>query len=135
MSNEGPARTGIIGWIDLTVENAAALSEFYGAVAGWHPTPVDMGGYSDYVMTPSGAAAPVAGVCHARGANASVPPVWLIYIHVANLEESLQRCVERGGKPVGSIRNAGSSGRFCIIQDPAGAHCALFEPAAAKPTD
>ena len=37
-------------------------------------------------MIPPGAAQPVSGICHARGSNADLPPVWLIYITVADLE-------------------------------------------------
>jgi len=79
-------KPGTIGWIDLTVEDAESVRAFYKAVAGWSADPVDMGGYSDFNMKPSADGAPVAGVCHARGSNADIPPVWMIYIVVADLD-------------------------------------------------
>ena len=60
---------GTIGWIDLTVPDADRVRDFYAEVVGWHPEPVDMDGYSDFVMKSPGGA-PAAGVCHARGTNA-----------------------------------------------------------------
>jgi hypothetical protein len=36
-------------------------------IAGWVPSPVAVGDYEDYCMTPPGAEQPVAGICHARG--------------------------------------------------------------------
>jgi hypothetical protein len=57
-----------------------------------------MGGYGGYCMTPSSAGQPVSGICHARGSNAGLPPVWLIHITVADLDESIRSCLNRGGK-------------------------------------
>ena len=71
-------------------------------------------------MTPAAAAEPVSGICHARGNNADLPPVWLIYITVADLDESIRRCLARVGKLRRPTRKLGA-GRFCSIEDPAGA--------------
>ena len=120
---------GSIGWVDLTAPDAPQLRDFYEKVAGWSPRPLSMGKYEDYTMnTESGEA--VAGICHARGSNANLPPVWLIYIVVENLDAALQHCRDGGGEVVSPIRMAGGS-RFAVIKDPAGAHAALWEPAAA----
>ncbi len=119
---------GAISWVDLTVPDAEGLRNFYEAVAGWTAEPVDMGGYSDYSMSPPGRS-PVAGVCHRRGPNADLPPVWLIYITVPDLDASMRRCRELGGEILREPAGAGPQGRFCVIQDPAGAVCALYEKA------
>ena len=118
---------GHIGWIDLAVPDAVAVRDFYKDVTGWTSSGLDMGGYEDFNMTPPGSDAPVAGVCHARGSNADMPPVWMIYIMVANVDESIRRCVERGGKVRKPAANMGGMGRYCVIEDPAGAVAALFE--------
>ena len=120
-----PQAPGRIGWIDLTVPNAASLRDFYCEVTGWTPSAIDMGGYSDFCMHPPGGD-PVAGICHARGGNAGLPPVWLIYITVADLEESLRRCLAGGGSVLHPVRSAGG-GRYAVIQDPAGAVAALYQ--------
>lgn len=120
-------KPGTIAWADLTVPDAAAIRDFYSAVVGWQPHPVDMGGYSDFGMMPPGASAPAAGICYARGVNAELPPQWLVYIIVADLDASIAACVERGGRVV--VGPVGEGGRYCVIQDPAGAVAALMQPA------
>jgi predicted enzyme related to lactoylglutathione lyase len=119
---------GTIGWIDLTVPNAAEARDFYKAVVGWTTSEVDMGGYSDFCVHPSKDAPPVAGVCHARGHNVGLPPQWLIYLTVADLDVSIVRAQELGGKVLVGPKNMGGTARFCVIQDPAGAVAALYCP-------
>ena len=118
---------GSITWMDLTVKPAIIVRDFYQAVAGWKSSDVDMGGYSDFCMNQPTDGKTVAGVCHARGENANLPPQWLIYINVANLKRSLAACCRRGGHVVCPIREMGG-GKMAVIRDPAGAVAALFEP-------
>jgi predicted enzyme related to lactoylglutathione lyase len=113
-------------WCDLTVENADDVRDFYAQVTGWQFTRHEMGEYEDYCMNPPGDDAPVAGICHAQGPNANVPPQWLIYITVENVEASIGRCVDLGGKIVDGPRTIGDK-PFCVIQDPAGAVLAIIE--------
>lgn len=117
---------GTIGWIDLTVGDAEAIRDFYRAVVGWESESVDMGGYSDYNMMVPGTGEATAGVCHARGVNAALPPHWLIYIVVRDLDASISRCEELGGEVLQGPRRLGGS-RYSVIKDPAGAFCALYQ--------
>jgi predicted enzyme related to lactoylglutathione lyase len=117
---------GTIIWTDLTVKNAAQIRDFYSQVVGWEPAPVAMGDYHDFNMHPPEDDAAVVGVCHARGVNADLPPQWLIYITVADLDASAARCVALGGQVIVGPTEMGTS-RYCVIQDPAGAVAALIE--------
>jgi predicted enzyme related to lactoylglutathione lyase len=117
---------GTIVHLDLTVPNAEAIRDFYADVAGWRAEPLDMGGYSDFVMLASDGATPAAGICHARGENADLPPQWIPYITVADLDASLARCQAGGGAIVSGPKGE-APGRYCIIRDPAGAVIALME--------
>lgn len=121
-------QVGTVTWVDLTVQNAESLRDFYKAVVGWDTSDVEMGGHKDYCMNIPDSKEAVAGVCHAKGVNADLPPVWLIYITVSDLQESIKQCYGRGGKTLTDIKDMGS-GKYCVIQDPAGAVAALFEPA------
>lgn len=118
-------RPGTITWQDLTVSDAETVRDFYEAVVGWKPEALSMGAYSDFVMNADGGG--VAGICHARGANAELPSAWLIYITVEDLDHSLEECQRRGGSLVSAPRSYGG-GRYCVIKDPAGAVCALYQP-------
>ena len=127
MSEANKPEVGSIGWVDLTVPNAEEVRDFYAQVVGWKPEPLDMGGYSDFVMNAPGSGDGKVGICHARGNNANQPPVWMVYLMVEDLDASVARCEELGGKVLVPIRGAGPSGRFCVIQDPAGAVASLFQ--------
>jgi hypothetical protein len=87
-----------------------------------------MGGYSDFSMMTPLSGKTVAGICYAQGVNADLPPQWLIYITVEDVDQSVARCIELGGKVITGPRELGEQGRFCVIQDPAGAVAALFAP-------
>ncbi|MDH4108113.1 MAG: VOC family protein [Gammaproteobacteria bacterium] len=117
---------GRIGWVDITVDDAAGLRDFYAHVVGWKPENVDMGTYSDFNMTMPESGIPAAGICHARGSNAGLPRQWLVYLVVADVAASARECVERGGELLVEPRGL-AGGRFCVIRDPAGAVAALYQ--------
>lgn len=120
------APIGSIGWCDLTVPGADTVRDFYRDVVGWTTTEIDMGGYADYVMNQPADAAATTGVCWARGVNAGLPPVWLVYFVVASLDKSIAEVKKRGGTVLREPSSAGS-GSMAVIRDPAGAVCALYE--------
>lgn len=121
---EKPA-LGTIAWRDLTVENAEVVQRFYSEVVGWKSVPHNMGEYHDFDIVAPGSGEAVAGICHARGANAKLPPQWLIYITVEDVDESAERCVALGGAVLDGPRGMGGH-RFCVIRDPAGAVAGLI---------
>ncbi len=118
---------GTILWTDLTVENAEKVRDFYGRVVGWKSDGLDMGGYDDFNMIPKGSSDPVAGICHARGGNRGLPPYWMIYLAVDDLDASIAECKGLGGKVLAGPKDMPGHGRYCVIEDPAGAVAALFE--------
>lgn len=118
---------GTIGWFDLTVQPAEKVRDFYTAVVGWESRALTMEGYDDFVMLRHDNGESVTGICHARGLNKDIPPVWMIYITVENLAESLEAVKAKGGFVIGGVRNFEEQGKYCFIRDPAGAVCALFQ--------
>jgi uncharacterized protein len=135
MSTPETPRYGSIIWTDLTIPDAEAIREFYANVVGWTFTPVSMGKYTDFQMNAPATGEAVAGICHARGMNAGLPPQWLVYISVEDIEGCVKRCKEMGGSIVVSPRPMGPNGSFCVIKDPAGAVAALFCPAKPQPNE
>lgn len=124
-------KIGNIGWIDLTVENAGEIRDFYRSVTGWAAEDVEMDGYQDYCMSPPGGDGPVAGICHREGGNAAFPPGWLIYITVEDLDQSVARCLELGGELVVPPKAMGRD-RYGVIRDPSGSCSALYQKAPEK---
>lgn len=119
---------GSVSWMDLTVDDAEKTMEFYRDVVGWNVVEFDMGQYADFCVNRASDDKTIAGICHARGANADLPPQWLIYITVEDLEASMRKCKERGGELLTPVRSCGGQGTYCVIRDPAGAVAALLQP-------
>lgn len=119
---------GCIPWLELTVKEASACSDFYRQVVGWASEEVEMSHaderYADYNML-CGDGKPAAGVCHARGVNLGLPPVWMIYIPVGDLSESIRRVSEEGGKIVKSPRGSDGEHSYAVVQDPVGGYVTL----------
>jgi predicted enzyme related to lactoylglutathione lyase len=126
---DAAAPVGRIAWLDLTVSDASATRDFYRQVVGWSVQDVAMedGGerYADYNLLGEDGS-PAAGVCHARGANAGLPPVWMIYLPVGDLAESLRRVTEEGGKVIKAMQGKDGEYAYAAVQDPVGAYLALI---------
>ena len=122
------APVGCIAWVDLTVSNAPSTRDFYSQVIGWSVEDVEMEDsgerYADYNMLGDDGN-PAAGVCHARGGNLGLPPVWMIYLPVRDLSESLRRVREERGKIIKESTETDDGYAYAIIQDPMGVTLAL----------
>ncbi len=128
MKEEEKLETGSIIWADLTIPNAKEVQNFYSEVIGWKSEPVSMGNYNDFSMNSPDTGRTIVGICHSRGVNSDLPPQWLIYFTVTDVDESAKKCKEKGGKVIAGPRDMGKYGRYCVVQDPAGAVAALFSP-------
>jgi predicted enzyme related to lactoylglutathione lyase len=122
------ARVGRISWLDLTVSDASATRDFYRQVVDWSVNDVEMVDagerYADYNMLGNDGI-PAAGVCHARGVNLGLPPIWMIYLPVGDLAESVRRVREEGGKIIKTTPGNDAEYAYALVQDPVGAHLAL----------
>jgi predicted enzyme related to lactoylglutathione lyase len=123
------APVGRIDWLDLTVTDASATRDFYRQVVEWSVQNVGMedGGerYADYNMLGEDGN-PAAGVCHARGVNVDLPPVWMIYLPVGDLVESLRRVQEEGGEVIKAMEGKDGEYVYAAVRDPVGAYLALM---------
>ena len=124
----GSDRVGRISWLDLTVSEACVTRDFYRDVVGWSVQDVEMEDagerYADYALCTSDGTA-VAGVCHARGVNQAIPPVWLICLPVGDLAGSLGRVQEGGGEVLEARKGNSGEHVYAVIRDPVGACLAL----------
>ena len=122
------ARAGRISWLDLTVPDASATRDFYRQVVDWSVQDVEMEDaserYADHNMCGDDGN-PAAGVCNARGVNLGLPPIWMIYLPVGDLAESVRRVREEGGKIIKATQGNDGAYEYAVIQDPVGAYLAL----------
>ncbi|OTA40407.1 MAG: hypothetical protein A6D92_18095, partial [Symbiobacterium thermophilum] len=122
-ASPAPGPVGRIAWLDLTVPDAAAARDFYREVIGWsvQDVPVEDGDgrYADYAML-GGDGQGAATIRHARGPNAGLPPVWMLYLTVGDIAESLRRAEAEGGRVIKEVRDRDGAYVCAAIQDPVG---------------
>jgi predicted enzyme related to lactoylglutathione lyase len=118
---------GSFNWADLTVENAEEIRDFYASVVGYSFTTFDMGGYEDFCMNSPDDGQTKTGICNSKGSNTGLPPQWLIYFYVKDLDHSLTILKEKGGQVLSGPKAYGENAKYAIIKDPSGACCALYQ--------
>ncbi|QEC53569.1 hypothetical protein EDD80_1205 [Anseongella ginsenosidimutans] len=119
---------GSIISVDITVDNPEDLKTFYQEVIGWEAEGLQMkdesGAYEDYVMKdPQGNW--IGGICHNRGVNKGIPPQWIVYINVADIGQSIEKCQKLGGEVIKTSKNRDGSLQYAMIKDPRGAVLAI----------
>lgn len=123
---------GSIVSADLTVPDAENIRDFYKEVIGWESEELALsdedGSYADYVMKDAEGNW-TGGVCHARGVNKDIPPRWIVYINVADIEKSVEKCRKLGGRVLKESKNADGSYQYALIEDPAGSVLAVTKEA------
>ncbi len=129
-SPDAAAPIGRISWLDLTVSGASATRDFYRQVVGWSVQDIEMEDngerYVDYTMLAQDGS-PVAGICHARSVNIGLPPVWMMYLPVGDLVESIRRVEQEGGEVIKAVRGEDRKYVYAAVQDPVGAYLAFVQ--------
>lgn len=119
-------KTGEFCWNELATSNIKAAKDFYGKVFGWEFTDHDMGD-ATYTMVKHNNKE-FAGIWSIpKEKEKQIPPHWMSYIFVENLEKALEKAKKHGATIVKPATPAGEYGIFAVITDPTGAHIALWE--------
>ncbi len=113
-------------WNELATANLQAAKDFYGKVFGWEFIDHDMGDMTYTMIKINGKEC--AGIwAIPKEMQKDIPPHWMAYIFVDNLESSLEKATKQGASIIKPATNAGDMGRFAIITDPTGAHIAIWQ--------
>ena len=120
---------GTFGWNELMTTDVEAAKEFYANVIGWTSHDVQMGnptspakeGEQSYTLWTVGDKE-IGGAMKLEGPGMeNVPPHWMSYVNVDDIDEVAQKVVAHGGQVVVGPMDVESIGRFYIIADPQGA--------------
>jgi predicted enzyme related to lactoylglutathione lyase len=115
---------GKISWKELMTRDAEVSAGFYRGLFGWVREEVVLGG-STYTFFKVGEES-VAGMAVLSAKSEGTPEGWTNYVTVKNLEDSIAKACELGGKVCKDI-TALQMGRFAIIQDPHSAVIGLWQ--------
>ncbi|WP_156822647.1 VOC family protein [Demetria terragena] len=108
-------------WIDLNSHDLRATRATYGHLFGWDLGDAVEGEYA--IALKNGRS--VAGVYAAEDGKS---PAWLLYFGTDDVTATVERATEAGATVLVAASDAGpASGRFAILQDPAGAAFGLWQ--------
>jgi uncharacterized protein len=117
---------GTFCWADLGTPDAAAATRFYTALFGWTAEDRPMGPDASYTMLHADGRSVAA--LYQQEASHHGPPHWLSYISVASASDAAARARALGGTLLMEPFDVLDVGRMAMVQDPAGAVVALWEP-------
>lgn len=113
-------------WNELATANIQAAKDFYGKVFGWKFVDKDVGDFT-YTMIKRNDKEFGGIWAIPKDKQKEIPPHWIAYILVENLNDSLEKAIKHGATIIKPASNAGEMGRFAILKDPVGAHIALWQ--------
>lgn len=119
------AKFGEFCWNELATSNIQAAKDFYGEVFGWEFVDHKMGDGTTYTLVKLNDKE-IAGMW-VIPKEKEIPPHWMAYILVENLEKSLEKASANGATIVKPASKAGDFGYFAIIKDPTNAYVALWQ--------
>lgn len=122
---------GHFSWYDLNTTDWEAARAFYGELFLWSESGVMDSPGGAYWMFRSQAGDRTLGGMSNRAAQMNLPPHWLCYITVGNLEATVERLTAKGGKVTNGPMEVPGGDRIVHCLDPQGAPIAFH--VAAKP--
>lgn len=119
-------KAGRFCWNELATSNVSVAKDFYGKMFGWtfeeHTTDEHT-----YTMIKSGDSE-FGGMWQIPTEQKNdIPPHWMGYILVDNLEKTLEEATHFGATIKVPLTKAGEHGCFAVLIDPTGAHIAVWE--------
>ena len=123
---------GMFVWNELATPNPEQCKAFFADVLGWTSEDMPMlgaEGAATYTVFKAGDAM-AGGMLKMEGPKwEGIPPHWLSYIEVDDVDAAVAKVPQAGGKVVVEPVDIPTVGRFCVITDPTGAAVALMTSA------
>lgn len=116
-------------WTEIAVTDLSKCEKFYKEVFGWKIKESDASLMEDkYLEFDTGQGFNVGGIykLNQEMREAGLPPHFVNYISVDDVDESTQKVLELGGTIMVEPQDIPNTGRMCIAQDPTGAMFALI---------
>jgi predicted enzyme related to lactoylglutathione lyase len=113
---------GALCWADLSTTDQYTAATFYAELFGWTLVP----GEGGYLHLKNGETF-IGGIPAIHQTAPNVPPHWMSYIQVADIDGATAKAGELGAKICLSPMSVGTVGRMAVLADPQGAVMALFE--------
>ncbi|MGO9257984.1 MAG: VOC family protein [Bryobacteraceae bacterium] len=117
---------GTLCWADLSTPDPETASAFYNAAFGWS---FDLGQDGSGYLHINNGDTGIGGIPPAAMRSPGAPPHWMIYMLVADCDQSAAQAKELGARLYLEPMSIENVGRMAVVADPQGAVFALFQPA------
>jgi len=120
---------GTFMWNELATTDPEACADFYKKLLGWTSEEMPMPDMSGVYTVFKAGDTPAAGMFRMEGEQfAGIPPHWMSYIHVDDVDAAVTQTEELGGSVKAPAFDVPGVGRIAVIADPSGAAVALMKP-------
>ncbi len=120
-SKEAMKKHGAFSWNELMTTDVKGAKAFYGELLGWQLEPCpDADPEMEYLMAKSGDTQ-LAGVMAIPEDAKGMPASWGGYITVDDVDSTVKKAQQLGGKVCMGPQEIPNVGRFVVMQDPQGA--------------
>jgi uncharacterized protein len=110
---------GAFSWCDLMTTDPGAAAEFYAQLFGWKVEAMNMGMPYNVVKVGDAGIGGIMGM--PPGASAGMPPTWVPYVTVADVDALDNTVVTLGATVHMPPTDIPTVGRFAVVADPQGA--------------
>ena len=117
---------GALCWTELMTKDTARAKAFYTSVIGWKTQGMPMGD-TDYTVWLKADGKNAGGMMAITPQMGPVPPHWMSYFRVANIQDAVKRAAAMGAKIVVPIQPVPGVGQFATLHDPQHAHFSLLQ--------
>jgi uncharacterized protein len=120
------AKQGEFCWNELMTPDVKKSKEFYSILFGWEMDDHEMGNIT-YTMLKKGDKT-VGGMMQIPQTHEKeIPPHWMSYVYVEDLDATVEKAKTLGANIKQPPKEVGDIGRLAVLQDPTGAHIALWQ--------
>jgi uncharacterized protein len=123
-AQQKPMAVGEFCWNELLTSDEAAATKFYSAVFGWQAADFPGAGVKYTIWKNNGKG--LGGLM--KRPMEDIPPHWLGYVTVADVDATAKKAGEAGGKVMMPPFDVPTVGRIAVFQDPQGAALGIIQP-------
>jgi len=109
---------GTFCWADLSTPDPGRAKQFYEGLFGWKIGPSEP--YPPEYLVVQNAGKPIAGIPPAAHRNPAVPPHWMLFFQVSDVDGLAAKAKQLGGKEHMAPMSVGGA-RLSVLADPQGA--------------
>jgi predicted enzyme related to lactoylglutathione lyase len=129
MTNIDKHPAGSFCWVELGTTDPSAAKTFYHELFGWTPNDMPAGPSGIYTIFQLNGRDAAAGYqLNPAQLAQHVPPNWILYIQVDNVDASAAKVQPLGGTLIMAPFDVMDAGRMSVVQDPTGAYFCLWQP-------